>query len=510
MADTLGGKFSNNVINAAETQKFIDVAPALTTLQILTNPPQAKVFLDEKPLGSSEANGWLVAEKISRGTHHLKVTSDGFIDSESEISCDGEVFQTVVQLRSLMATNVIETSKQGFTSAKNHQTAANAPDTMVNLTPIEVENNIALNADSTAPAGAQNVGIRSYPEPEFEKTNLVAKQNTLKGGNATIVEDSPIVQPEKSSFILPMAIGAAALILLFLGGVGFLAYRYFPIYPPGGNTNLVTPQTTPTAQPGFSPTPDQGVPPVKGEMVKIEGGTFQMGRNDGQTEARPAHPVTVKSFIMDKTEVTVDEYAEFVAATGHRAPKDWNGAKPSTEILNLPVGNVSLDDARTFAKWRSGRDEVEYRLPTEAEWEFAARNGADATLYPWGNKLESIENLAVVNASSPMAVGSMPKGANKWGVLDLIGNVWEWTDSEFAPYPGSNAILKSPVTEYVFRGGGNAIQLRGNKLLYITSDDRDGKPVDSTFRNFREQKVTNFGLGFRLVRDIKTVRDMKN
>jgi formylglycine-generating enzyme required for sulfatase activity len=169
----------------------------------------------------------------------------------------------------------------------------------------------------------------------------------------------------------------------------------------------------------------------------------------------------------------------------------------------LPVVNVSLDDARNFAKWRSERDKVEYRLPTEAEWEYAARNGADATLYPWGNNLESIEKLAIINASSPGAVGSMPKGANKWGVLDLIGNVWEWTDSEYVSYPGSPGTIKSTVTEYVIRGGGAGIKVGGDKLLYFSPESEIGKPFDSSFRNYVKPDRIFGGLGFRLIREIK-------
>lgn len=499
-ADTLGGKFSKNVVKVAEPAKVTEAAPALTTLQIFTNPPQAKVFLDGQLLGASEANGWLIAEKIRRGTHRLKVTSDGFADSEIEINCDADVSQTVVQLRSLMATNVIETAKQNFTSSKNIQTTTNAPDTRGNLSGTELGNNIALNSNSNVPAGAQNVGIRSYPEPEFEKSSLVSKQNTLRSGKLAGINDSPIARPQKSSFILPVAIAAGALGLFVLAGIGVLAYKYFP-RETRDNTNLT--KTTPTIQPGFSPTPIQSVAPVKGEVIKIEGGTFQMGRNDGLQNARPAHPVTVKSFMMDKTEVTIAEYAEFVAATGQRPPKDWNGDKPSPEMLNLPVVNVSLDDARSFAKWRSERDKVNYRLPTESEWEYAARNGVNATLYPWGNKLDVIEKLAVVNVSSPMAVGSMPNGANKWGVQDLIGNVWEWTDSEYTAYPGSLGTIKSSVTEYVIRGGGNLIKVRDDKLLYITNESEDGKPLDSTFRNFIDPKKIYSGLGFRLVSEVK-------
>ncbi|MEP6922840.1 MAG: bifunctional serine/threonine-protein kinase/formylglycine-generating enzyme family protein [Pyrinomonadaceae bacterium] len=502
MADTLGAKNSKSATNLSVPQKTVDVAPSFTTLQVLTNPPQSKVFLDGKPLGTSEANGWLVAEKISRGAHRLKVMSDGFAESESEIHCEDEVFQTIVQLRSLLATNVAGTTKQGFVSAKNNQ-PTNAPDTMVNLAPTDVNSKIALNADSAAPVEAQNVGIRSYPEPQFEKTNLGAKQNTLRSGASTTTFDHPpVVKPVKSSFLLPIAIGVGALFLVFAVGIGIVIIKFYPINPPD-DTNLVKPSPAPSTQPGVSPTPIQGVTPFKPEMVKIEGGTFQMGRNDGQKEARPAHLVTVKGFIMDKTEVTNSEYAQFISETNHRVPEDWKGNQPPTGILNMPVVNVSLDDAKEFAKWRSKRDKIECRLPTEEEWEYAARNGKDNTTYPWGNKFSLAENRAVVETSGLARVGSMPNGANKWGVQDLIGNVWEWTDSPLRPYTGSEGAVVGTVTEYIIRGGGNGLKIKGDKLLYVPRKSEEGQNFDSAFRQWVKPEMTFYGLGFRLVSDIK-------
>ena len=103
----------------------------------------------------------------------------------------------------------------------------------------------------------------------------------------------------------------------------------------------------------------------------------------------------------------------------------------------MPVRYVNFDDVKAFAEWRSKRDGETYRLPTEIEWEYAARNGVKSTLYPWGNEFK--EDCAVVGKASMQieAVGSKQCGENEWKVQDLIGNVWEWTSSEPKPYPGS-------------------------------------------------------------------------
>src|SRR5438874_4140331 len=155
-----------------------------------------------------------------------------------------------------------------------------------------------------------------------------------------------------------------------------------------------------------------------------------MGRNDGPPTEAPAHPATVTPFFMDKTEVTNAEYAHFVRESNHAPPESWGGIKPPVGQELLPVANVSYDDAIAFAAWRSKRDGVTYRLPTEEEWEFAARNGEKDNLYPWGNSWEA--GRAAIQESgvgAPQAVGTYPQGMNRWGVIDLCGNVWEWTSS---------------------------------------------------------------------------------
>jgi formylglycine-generating enzyme required for sulfatase activity len=95
------------------------------------------------------------------------------------------------------------------------------------------------------------------------------------------------------------------------------------------------------------------------------------------------------------------------------------------------VTNVSYDDAVAFAEWRSKRDGVTYRLPTEEEWEYAARNGDKDNLYPWGNTWQDgTRGDAETGVGKEQPVGTYQQGANRWGVQDLMGNVWEWTSQK--------------------------------------------------------------------------------
>ena len=142
--------------------------------------------------------------------------------------------------------------------------------------------------------------------------------------------------------------------------------------------------------------------------------------------------------------------------------------------------NVSPRDAEAFAEWRSRRDGVVYRLPTEEEWEYAARSGGQYKHYPWGDNWE--DNKAVIKSAETKPVGSVPDGANRWGVVDLIGNVWEWTASDFQPYPGFSI---DPYREYsqpwfgthkVLRGGcwATSSLLIRNTLRNCYTPDRRG------------------------------------
>ena len=212
-----------------------------------------------------------------------------------------------------------------------------------------------------------------------------------------------------------------------------------------------------------------------------------MGRNDSLPTESPAHSVSVTAFAMDKNEVTNAEYAQFVHDANHTPPSQWGSVKAPVGQELLPVSNVSYDDAVAFAEWRSKRDGVTYRLPTEEEWEYAARNGDKDNLYPWGNAWapgRAATQEAGVGREQP--VGTYPQGGNQWGVQDLIGNVWEWTSTKASLYPGSP--LKLPDVQkgwIVARGGSFGSQ--ANKL-------------SGTMRDWFAPNYKNPVLGFRLVK----------
>jgi gamma-glutamyl hercynylcysteine S-oxide synthase len=230
--------------------------------------------------------------------------------------------------------------------------------------------------------------------------------------------------------------------------------------------------------PPASASPASAAPAAPAGMVYIPGGPFEMGRNEGDDIERPAHNVTVKPFFMDRTEVTNEAYLRFVETNDHRPPPDWPNGRFVEGQGRLPVVNVTFEDADAYAR------SVGKRLPTEAEWEFAAR-GADGRLYPWGNEW----NRAFANADQGVdgrlvEVGGYLKGASPYGVLDLCGNVWEWTASELRRYSDRAEIAPGRV----IRGGAaNAGALTST----------------TTYRGVLQTGKAYARTGFRCVRDLK-------
>ena len=195
------------------------------------------------------------------------------------------------------------------------------------------------------------------------------------------------------------------------------------------------------------------------EMVVIPAGSFQMGCVSGidcWTSEKPVHEVKIDSFAMSKYEVTFKEYDVFTDATGRERVFDSGGWGRGLR----PVRHVSWYDAIAYTEWLSEQTGDRYRLPTEAEWEYAARAGTE-TAYSWGNEIgrnrANCDGCASLwDGERTALVGSFK--ANGWGVYDMHGNVWEWVQDcwndnyEGAPTDGT-ARLSGDCGRRVRRGG---------------------------------------------------------
>jgi formylglycine-generating enzyme required for sulfatase activity len=243
---------------------------------------------------------------------------------------------------------------------------------------------------------------------------------------------------------------------------------------------------------GYVNTPlpaEADVPPVLSEaarpiaptgMAYVPGGDFLMGSDEGDTISKPPHFTSVAAFFMDTTEVTNQQYAEFLSATGEVAPPSWkDGVYPESEA-NLPVTGVTWYEAAEYAAWKGKR------LPTEAEWEFAAR-GPEGRAYPWGGEWDAtLANAGgQLNGLRPVGQG----GTSPYGIYDMSGNAWEWTSSDARSYPGGKEFPRSRMRLKIIRGGN------------WQSDPRSATTYFRGFYGAAGEREYN-GTSFRCVKDL--------
>jgi formylglycine-generating enzyme required for sulfatase activity len=267
-----------------------------------------------------------------------------------------------------------------------------------------------------------------------------------------------------------------------------------------------TPTPVPQPEPVVQPTPVQPAPGADGglrvfrdalasggeapEMVMLPGGSFQMGVKAfaGDSDELPRHTRRVAAFAMSRHEVTIDEYQRFARATSRRMP-DLSGLDPDS----TPIVYVSWDDANAYALWLSKETGEKYRLPSEAQWEYAARAGTD-TPYWWGfdlgeNRAHCFDCKTGLNPRQPTRTGRFEP--NAFGLHDTAGNVMEWTrDCYHKNYNGA------PEDASAWEGGDCRVRVvRGGSYANI------GKSLRSAARAKRSAQSGNDETGIRLVRD---------
>ncbi len=289
-------------------------------------------------------------------------------------------------------------------------------------------------------------------------------------------------EPQKKSSPLPLLAGAAALLAVLLGGVAYFAF---------GPSNSGEEMTEP---PSSSPLPYEIETPT-GLMMLIPAEAAIVGDDIAESakDWNPRRTIEIPAFYMDRTEVSNEHYKQFCDATSRDYPPDPpDDAGYFQGKLDYPVVNVSYEDAQAYAVW------ADKRLPTNEEWEKAAR-GVDGRAYPWGDPAPA-PNQANVDGDADgfpaqAPVGSLPLGASPFGVLHMVGNVWEMTSGEFRP---SNFHLFLSDLRLSFPTASDSwISIRGGSFLTPKDDpdlltySRAGWPVN----------ISNEFIGFRCVRD---------
>ncbi|HEX3020418.1 MAG TPA: SUMF1/EgtB/PvdO family nonheme iron enzyme [Chitinispirillaceae bacterium] len=231
-------------------------------------------------------------------------------------------------------------------------------------------------------------------------------------------------------------------------------------------------------------------------MILIPASDFMMGSSHGPKDEQPAHKIHVDSFYIGITEVTIWEYFQCVQSGDCRMPYFWNKRffagkvddLTGTEWLSLPVTGVSWEDAQSYCKWKGEG----YRLPTEAEWEYAARGGTGSDFF-WGDKKDSASQYAVIKKQLSPVKTALP---NQFGLYDMLGNAWEWCQDRYDPQyykksPTGNPSGPDDAKKYPYR-----VARGGNWNEYIWNLRCANRHYGESFRRFD-------GVGFRVCRSVK-------
>ncbi len=242
-------------------------------------------------------------------------------------------------------------------------------------------------------------------------------------------------------------------------------------------------------------------PIIKQKLIRIPAGSFIMGspgrpaaEGRGNADEGPPHEVFVEEFYIDLYETTNAHYREYVEASGSENPLLWRGGVFPNVLSNHPVVYVDWYDADAFCRW-AGK-----RLPDEAEWEKAAR-GADARNFPWGVQFDAdkantpqywLSKGISVSKGRTKPVGSFENGKSPYGIYDMAGNVYEWVNNWYLPYPGNQV-------SNVHYGKRNKVLRGGSWYDCMSYGCGLSSPVYNRSRFTPE--IKNKGFGFRCASD---------
>ncbi|MCB8929306.1 MAG: SUMF1/EgtB/PvdO family nonheme iron enzyme [Ardenticatenaceae bacterium] len=246
------------------------------------------------------------------------------------------------------------------------------------------------------------------PAPAFEPETVpqTAVASSISATEVLPKPEAAAKQPRRNW--LPLALGGLALLAIIAAAIIFLPRLFAPD------------------------------PPTSAGMVPIPGGTYTVGADLSGSQYSPPQEVTLEPYWIDRFEVSNSEYAAFLADTDSEPPASWPNGNFPTGLDEHPVRGITWENAYEYCDWQGKR------LPSEAEWEVAAR-GAQSLLYPWGDSQTSVS----LPQDGTYASGSLPSNRSSFGVFDMAGNVWEWVDEPYTDVPDGQAIARGGAFDFL-------------------------------------------------------------
>lgn len=436
--------------------KLSEIEDAMVLIK--TEPEGAEVFLDGVRLGKSP-----VSTFYPSGSYKLKLSKDMYETEELTLNISGSEVNKTYKLKPAWAELTIKTHEKATVYLNGNR--------LTNLRNIKLQPMVA------------NIKVTMNKAKDLEK-RIILKKNDSK-----TIELYPQIGTGKVQIAVIPADAEIEFSELYgksYSSTGAKSFRDVPV----GTYNLnISKKGYKSIKEEFTLRADETVrksfkleegADVGGDMIFVKGGTFQMGSNENYNE-RPIHSVTVDDFYIGKYEVTQKEWKEIMGNN----PSNFKGD-------NLPVEQVSWNDVQEFIRKLNQKTGGNYRLPTEAEWEYAARGGASSRGYKYSGS-DDIDDVAWYRSNSgDKTHPTGTKQPNELGIYDMSGNVWEWCSdwydkNYYSNSPSHNPKGASSGSYLVPRGGGWGSYASVSRMAYRGN----ANPTDRTRY-----------LGFRLVKEV--------
>lgn len=232
------------------------------------------------------------------------------------------------------------------------------------------------------------------------------------------------------------------------------------------------------------------------DMVLVPGGYFWMGSDEGEVDEKPVRHVWVDSFFIDRFPVTNAAYGVYLRESGHEKPLYWNDEK--CDAPGQPVVGITWAEADAYCEWRSQKEHVRITLPTEAQWEKAAR-GDDKRKYPWGNQPPDKKRATTEITEKMPCVGVCELGRSPYGASDLVGSVWNWCSDWYDKNYYANAAQRNPAGP---QNGVRRVVRGGNWVFLGCCSGTPAYALRTSRRNSFHPAIQKKSIGFRCVKTV--------